>query len=436
MKCDYRNLFTIILSLQLLFLASSESAAQSERNNRYIAEKTDMAKVGVLGKVITLEVVRSEAILSNAALLQLRRKADAARGQWIQAGLKENPLIGYAADELSRGNSGKHGVQISQTIINKHKLTARQIAESKEFLTTQQRCAVQEQKVLNDAMAAAYRTAIAERKYVLLTELLKNSEEAYQVSVRLADGKQISRTEFLALKIQAKRTKLVLDDALIAYKSSSKILALLLGRLPEELLSIADDVTELPLEVQPESALAGMLQSSPQVVLSQLEIEAAKSQQEKEYAETKRDYAANISLLHNTETDNAELSFGVAVPLRIYNKNQGNIQRAKMETAAAIHNAERLRTLLSIRFQEVYSDYQSAFQRVKTYKNNLLSESQESFDLVLTGYKHGVVNSTELLNTQRTLISVRVEYLDCVDKFWEAYVLLQGSLLTGGLELP
>lgn len=69
-----------------------------------------------------------------------------------------------------------------------------------------------------------------------------------------------------------------------------------------------------------------------------------------------------------------------------------------------------------------------------SYEQSLLKEAQESFDLALNAYKHGEYSSIELLNVQRTLIDVKVEHLDSIAAFWEAQTLIQGALLSGGLE--
>lgn len=386
------------------------------------------------GQPLTLNEVRFEATLANPALQQLAQKAEAKRGEWVQAGLKENPMIGYAADEMTKDFSGKHGIELSHTIIRKYKINARQAAASRDFLVARQVYEVQCQKVVNDALLVAYKTAVAQRKCSLLHVLSKNTQDSLQSGKALLDGKEISRADYLELKIQAERTRIALQDARIAYHASSKELALLLGRSPETPLSITDTVEILPPELNEAASLAELLACSPEIHYACKQVESAKAVHAKETAEAGIDIDANASVLYNTDTKDAEVSVGVAVPLRIFNRNQGNIQRARAELVAAQRNVDRVRLLLSTRFQKTLADYQSARNRVLSYEQSLLKEAQESFELSLNAYKHGEYSSLELLNSQRTLIDVKVEHLDSLAAFWEAQTLIQGALLSGGLE--
>jgi hypothetical protein len=58
-----------------------------------------------------------EAVYAHPALLQLSQRAEGKRGEWVQAGLKENPMIGFAADEMSKASDGKHGIEVSYSVV-------------------------------------------------------------------------------------------------------------------------------------------------------------------------------------------------------------------------------------------------------------------------------------------------------------------------------
>lgn len=408
------------------------AAIKSARNNRYLQSAPSAMEAGT---PMTLDEVRRECTTLNPALRQLARSAAAKRGEWIQAGLKENPMIGYAADEMSRHNSGKQGVELSQTIIRKYKLDARQAAASKEFLVAQSQYETQCRKVVNDALLVACKTAVFERKCQLLRTLFDNTQTSLQSGKSLLESLEISRADYLELKIQAEKTRLALQDAMIAYRAASRELALLLGRSPEMLISISDAVEILPPELNEAACLAELLAYSPEILEARRKVEAAKAVLRRESAEAGIDLDASASILYDTDSKNTEVSVGVAVPLKIFDRNQGNIRRAQSELVAAKRNVERVRLLLSIKFQQTMADYQSARNRVLSYERNLLREVQESFDLASNAYKHGEYSSMELLNVQRTLIDVKVEYLDSIAAFWEAQTLIQGALLSNGLEV-
>ena len=162
---------------------------------------------------------------------------------------------------------------------------------------------------------------------------------------------------------------------------------------------------------------------------------AAKARLKQECAEAGIDYETYARIAYNTETKQSEFSVGVAIPLRLFDRNQGNVQRAKSELAASYRNVERLERLLTQKYKRQLGEYQIARNRVLSYKQ-MQSEARESLDLALGAYRRGECDPLELLHAQETFSTVQVEYLNNLNVMMESCVLLQGALLSGGLEKP
>lgn len=384
---------------------------------------------------LTLEQVCNESLRANPALMQLAREVEAMRGVWMQAGLKENPMLGYAAEEMTASQTGKHGFEFSQTIVRKYKLNARQAAACRDFLAAQQRCRVQQQRVMNDALLVAYQTALAQRKVVLLHELLSISSEALHSSKMLLEAQEISKADYLESKIEAERTGIALRNAEIAHKTAGHELALLLGRSDTEGIYITDAIESLPRDRGETEAMAMLLAQSPELTTAWAQVDAARAHLTRECAEAGIDFDAGAAILYDTEAKETQVSLGVSIPIRVHNRNQGNIYRARSELAAAQRNVERIELLLTTRFHKIFGACLMARNKVESYERSLLAEARESFDLSLGAYRQGEYGALELLNAQRTLIAVQVEHLESLGEFWESHILLEGSLLSGGLEL-
>jgi cobalt-zinc-cadmium efflux system outer membrane protein len=240
---------------------------------------------------------------------------------------------------------------------------------------------------------------------------------------------------FLDIKIQSERTQIALRDAEIAYRTACKELAILLSLPVNALIEITDPVETLPAELN-ESALLMEIQAiSPELRQAHAEVEAAKARLKQQCAEAGIDYDTQAKIAYNADTKQSEFSVGVSIPLRIFDRNQGNIQRAKSELAASYRNVERLERLIAQRYERQMGEYQTARNRVVSYKT-ILSEAREALDLALAAYRRGEYGSQELLDSQRTFSIVQIEYLDNLNALMESQVLLQGALLSGGLEKP
>jgi cobalt-zinc-cadmium efflux system outer membrane protein len=284
-------------------------------------------------------------------------------------------------------------------------------------------------------MLTAYKFAFNYRKCLILEELSRLSQEAKQAGGGLLQAGEIGRSSFLSIKIQSDRAQIALRDAEIAYRTACKELAILLSIPERELIEITDAVDVLPPELNEIAVLAEIQAISPELRQAYAEIDAARARLKQECAEAGIDYETNARIAYNTETKQSEFSVGVAIPLRIFDRNQGNIQRAKSELAAAHRNVERLERLLALKCEKQLGDYKIARNRAVSYKQTL-SEARESLDLALGAYRRGENDPLELLYSQETFSTVSIEYLDSLNAAMESHVLLQGALLSGGLEKP
>ena len=376
------------------------------------------------------------ATYNQPGVQQAKRQTEALRGKWIQAGLKSNPSIGYSAEDMTGNHAGTQGATFNQPITSKYIRDSRQAAISREYQAANQVYQMQSQKAINDAMLTAYRVAFTYRKYLILEELAGISLEAQRIGNVLLESQEIGRSAFLDIKIQAERTQIALKDAEIEYQTACKELTILLALPEKELVQITDQVEVLPPELNEAALLAEIHAVSPELRHAYAEVETAKARLRQQYIESGIDYDTNARIAYNSETKQTEFSLGVAIPLRLFDRNQGNIQRAKSELAVSLRNVDRLERLIALRYEKQWGEYQTARNRVVSYKEKILSEARELLDLALIAYRRGESSSLELLEAQRTFSTVQIEYLDNLNALMESQVLLQGALLSGGLDKP
>jgi cobalt-zinc-cadmium efflux system outer membrane protein len=411
-------------------------AAQAPAAAPKIPAAKPTAGIAALPKrTMSLAEIGSRTTDNHPGVQQAKRQAEAWRGEWIQAGLKSNPSIEYSAEEMTRDYAGVQGITLNQPITPKYKRDARQAAVSREYQAASQVYHIQHQKAVNDAMLTAYRVAFAYRKCLVLEELTQISQDALHVAGELLQAKEIERAMFLDIKIKSEQTRIALRDAEIAYRTACKELAILLGLPDRELIDITDPVETLPMELNESALLAEIQAVSPELRQAYAEVETAKARLKQQYAEAGIDYDTNVKIAYNTETKQNEFSVGVAIPIRLFDRNQGNIQRAKSELAASYRNVERLERLLAQRYERQMGEYQVARNRVVSYQE-ILSDAREALDLALAAYRRGEYGSHELLEAEVTFSNVQIEYLDSLYALMESHILLRGALLSGGLEKP
>ena len=97
--------------------------------------------------------------------------------------------------------------------------------------------------------------------------------------------------------------------------------------------------------------------------------------------------------------------------LPIFNRNQGNILKARAELIAAENEVRRVELALQERLAAAFKRYDNARYRAKEYSANLLPNAKESLELVLTAQKLGEFDYLTLLTAQRTYTQVSLAHL-------------------------
>ena len=386
---------------------------------------------------LTIQQVCEIALQNNPSVVQATRLMEAQYGSWVQAGLKNNPMVGYMGDEMGGNNgAGRQGVTFSQEHISKGKLAARQGAANAEYRVAQQTLMAQRQKVLNDASLAGYRLLVAQHKEYLAQELLKISESAVSAANVLVQAQESPKTDFLQAKIEKNRTQITLNDAVIERETAVKELALILGYLAGTSLEIIDTLDHLPMDIDEDAVLRQLIAESPQLRKARAEQDAARARLYQQQKEAGINVNTGGSLAYNTFEKQTEVSVGIAIPLRVNNRNQGNIMRANSEMMAAVRNIERVERAITAEFHNRFAEYKTAKQRVALYQDSILSEVEESLQLMMQAYRHGQSSYVELLNTQRTLFNVKIEYLDSIGLLMTSGTKIKGYLLDGAFDKP
>jgi cobalt-zinc-cadmium efflux system outer membrane protein len=114
------------------------------------------------------------------------------------------------------------------------------------------------------------------------------------------------------------------------------------------------------------------------------------------------------------------LGFSVTIPLRIFDRNQGE----KLRTQLDITRNERLRDVTQA---QVFSDVDSAYATLSSnltllrpYKAKYLKQAERVRDTVSFAYQHGGASLLDFLNSQNEYRTVQVNYLNLVGSYLAA----------------
>jgi cobalt-zinc-cadmium efflux system outer membrane protein len=127
---------------------------------------------------------------------------------------------------------------------------------------------------------------------------------------------------------------------------------------------------------------------------------------------------------HNSSNNNPfginTLGVSVSIPLRIFDRNQGE----KLRTQLDITRNERLRAAAeAVVLSDVDSGYatlESALVLLRPYKARYLSQSVRVRDTIAFAYQHGGASLLDFLNVQSEYRSVQLGYINLIGAYLSA----------------
>jgi cobalt-zinc-cadmium efflux system outer membrane protein len=188
--------------------------------------------------------------------------------------------------------------------------------------------------------------------------------------------------------------------------------------------------------------MAKVLRESPEVRLAQVNVERARAARERVRAERAPNVFVRSKLGYNAEPTNGGRDVGfeagveVGVPLPLFDRQQGNLTSAEADVEHAQAEVRRLELALRSQLETALKSYEDARLEVERYQREILPRAQQSRELYQKGFQQMAAAYPQVLIAQRMLSEARVEYVRAQIELWRGATLLEGMLLSGGLEAP
>ncbi|HZV05136.1 MAG TPA: TolC family protein [Gemmataceae bacterium] len=348
----------------------------------------------------------------------------------LSAGLRNNPFLFLSVDSVPYGRytPQRPGATVYDiTIVQPIDISGRR---RNRILVAQQA-----KRVLEAAYQESVRQEI-DRLYTAYVDVLEARENARALRASAARASQLvesvrdlvrqeKRPEIEAsrLLIQKFNAEAAVREAETALVQANRLVAALLAIPPEQAdsLTVRDalrDRSPPPPGVEALVRLALMVR--PDVAAYRLSVERAKAELKLEKSEGLED----VFLFYTpyTAQDFTPLGqqvaggwgLGVLLPIPVFNRNQGNIQRARINVTQMRINLEGLEQQASNEVRQAFTEYTVSAQAVRQLE-------QEGLPLVdrirverLRGYSEGKENLNAYLESQKDYSEMVRRYLDAL----------------------
>ena len=380
---------------------------------------------------LTLDQAIDTMLKNSLDLKQKYYEIPQAQADILQASLRANPIF-YADGQLLQYNGRKfnraapggpsqYDVNISYPLdLSQKRQNRTQVAtQAKRVLEAQYQDAVR--KKIDD-LYGAYVTALGARQTVTYSRKSVVGLENLSGRTQQLFGKgEVSLGDLNQVKVQLKTSKLGLLDAEAALRKAKLDLISLLN-LPRESVqtldlrgSILDPTSELP----PIEELSNMaFQSRPDILAYRLGIKRAEG--DVKLARANRFNDVYVLVQPYTFQDNTPYglksayswALGATVPLPVYNRNQGAIERARYNVTQTHIQLADLERQVFIDVDKAVNEYAVTRRQVEEIQGDILPAARQIRDEKKRLYLAGQISVIDYITAELSFNQVVKQFLD------------------------
>jgi len=390
-----------------------------------------LAGVSRAGEPLTWQQVRATFIAINPTLLAGRLGIEESKAEEITAYLRPNPQLTAATDYIHPFKSygaledAQPSISLSYLIERLNKRGLRLETARKGTAVAVSQLADQERTLLFTLRSAFIQVLQQKALLALAREDLAYYDKVLDVSAERFRTGDIARIDLDRLQLIRVQYESELETAIVNLRTAKiQLLTLLNDRTPVETFDVTGpfDFAEAVSPLPEFRAIA--LETRPDLRAAVQSIDQARSAQQLAEANASTDPTIGIDagrLPQSTmPAPSNYMGVSVSIPLRIFDRNQGERLRTKLD----VTRNERLRDVTEA---QLYSDVDSAHATIvstvillKPYKTQYLKQATTVRDTVTFSYQRGGASLLDFLDAQRDYRSVRLAYLNLVGSYLSA----------------
>jgi outer membrane protein, heavy metal efflux system len=378
--------------------------------------------------------VKDKFELNNPTLLAGQLNIDELKAEEITANLRPNPQFTLTADGTQI--VPYHGIwepfagtfvspAVSQLFERRHKRGLRyEVAKQGSAIGVAQQSDLERTLLFN--LRSAFVGVLQAKAVLRLAQTnLEYYDHILQISRDRYQAGDIAQIDLQRLELQRLQYESDLQNALVNLRTTKiNLLALLNEHSPIDSFDVEGPFDFSNSLLSDDDYRKDALDARPDLRAAVLSVEQAKTSYQLAEANGSTDPTIGLWYTHNGSFSNPDayntLGASVSIPLRIFDRNQGEKLRTKID----IDRQEKLRQGVET---QVFSDVDSAYALVlsninmlQPYKAKYLAEAVHVRDTVYFSYQHGGAALIDFLNAESDYRTVELNYVNLVGSYLTA----------------
>ncbi len=387
-------------------------------------------------QTVTLNEAIQEALAKNLSLMAERYNLSVADARIIQARLRPNPVLSLGLDYqnvfrqtftlengagppeanarvdylIERGGKRRDRIEVARD--------AKEVARL-DFLNTTRGLILDVQNAFLDVQSAKESLQIAQENTNSLDEIARINADR----VRAGD---LAKVDEMRSRVAALQSKNAVIGAQLKLRSAKTKLQLLIGR------AAASESFDVSGEIRRDDGAAAfdILQKQamglrPDLLALRRDEARSLADIRSQLAQGKVDFTVGAQYHHQYDIVHAD-SFGFffSAPLPVFNRNQGEIERAREESRQIETKIRAMEASINNELASAYQEYSSSRSMLENIERNMLGEAKDVRSITEYSYKRGEATLLEFLDAQRAFNDTMQNYNDARTDYARSLYLL------------
>lgn len=370
--------------------------------------------------VLTLDGALALAASQNPTLSAARIEVDASEGGITQARVIPNPEVSVQMEDTRQATRATTA-QMNLPVELGGKRSARIGAAQRARDVAQAQLGAAQADLRAAVVGAFFNVLIAQERIKLAAGSVDIARRGADAAARRVAAGKIAPVEQTKAEVELANAELERAEADAGLIAARQSLATLWGN-PSPRFSEADGKLDtLPARPAP-AMLRQSLDNAPALLTSERELDRRQAEIN---VQRSRQYP-DVTLSVGAKRDNGAPErgtfpvVGIAIPLPLFDRNQGNLYTAIRQADKAADELRATRLRLDHDLQQASSQLNVSRTSALTLRETVLPAAERALQAATQGFEAGKFNYLDVLDAQRTLFQARIRYLGVVASSWQA----------------
>jgi cobalt-zinc-cadmium efflux system outer membrane protein len=366
---------------------------------------------------------------NNSTLLAGKISIDEARAQEITAFLRPNPDIAFGLDQLTPFTTNPYR-PVSQSYLygnfsylheREHKRELR-LASAKGATEIAGSTQADLERNLMFNLRDAFVRVLQSKAIVALTkESLDYYDKVLGINRDRFNAGGIARVDFQRLELQRLQYLSDLQTAQVNLRTAKiDLLQFLHDRSPVDQFDVTENFEYKDPQIRLEDLRDQALANRPDLKEAQQTTAKAKTDHQLAVANGSTDPTFGVDAAHQPTPLTTYIGFSVSIPLRIFDKNQGEKLRTSLDISRSQKLQDAAETLALHDVDAAHATLESTLTLLRPYKEKYLKEAEDIRATIGYSYEHGAASLLDFLDAQNQYRTTRLSYLNLVGAYFSA----------------